>query len=223
MGNKIFVSYKYSDWQVAPLPNHADTKVRHYVDELQEALSEADHINKGEDDGESLANFTDEYIASKLRDKIFDSSLTVVLLSRGMKESDMAEKDQWIPWEISYSLRAQTRDGRQSQPNGVLAVVLPDQYGSYAWYFTEKHCPNCNSTMLQINQLFSILKKNMFNAKNKERGTCENHESGTSYKGDHSYIRSVKWADFMDKISYQLHKTMELRDRINEFDITKQI
>lgn len=223
MGNKIYVSYKYSDRQVAPLSNYAVTMARHYVDELQDALSEADHINKGEDDGESLADFTDEYIASKLRDKIYDSSLTVVLLSRGMKEYDKAEKDQWIPWEISYSLRAQTRDGRQSQPNGVLAVVLPDQGGSYAWYIKEKHCPHCNSTMLLTGQLFSILKENMFNAKDKERGTCENHESGTSYRGDHSYIRSVKWADFIGNISYQLNKTIELRDRINEFNITKQI
>jgi hypothetical protein len=223
MGIKIFVSYKYSDVQVEPLSNYAVTKARHYVDELQDALSEADHINKGEDDGESLADFTDEYIASKLRNKIYDSSLTVVLLSRGMKENDKAEKDQWIPWEISYSLRAQTRDGRQSQPNGVLAVVLPDQNGSYAWYFKENHCPHCNSTMLQTGQLFSILKKNMFNAKDKERGTCENHDGGTSYTGDHSYIRSVKWDDFMDNIEEQLKKTIKLRDRINEFNITKQI
>lgn len=63
----------------------------------------------------------------------------------------------------------------------------------------------------------------MLNAKNKERGTCENHESGTSYRGDHSYIRSVKWADFMGNISYQLSQTIKLRDRINEFVITKQI
>lgn len=222
MGNKIFVSYKYSDWQVAPLSNYAVTKVRHYVDELQDALSDADHINKGEDDGESLADFTDEYIASKLRNKIYDSSLTVVLLSPGMKENDKAEKDQWIPWEISYSLREQTRDGRKSQPNGVLAVVLPDQVGSYEWYFKEKHCPHCNSTMLLTGQLFSILKANMFNAKDKERGTCENHE-GTSYRGDHSYIRSVKWADFMGNISDQLNRTIELRKRINEFNITKKI
>ena len=223
MGNKIFVSYKYSDRQVAPISNYAVTMARHYVDKLQDALSEDDHINKGEDDGESLADFTDEYIASKLRNKIYDSSLTVVLLSRGMKENKKAEKDQWIPWEISYSLRVQTRDGRQSQPNGVLAVVLPDQFGSYEWYFKEKHCPHCNSTMLMTGQLFSILKGNMFNAKDKERGTCENHESGTSYKGDHSYIRSVKWADFMCNISYQINKTIELRDRINEFNIIKQI
>lgn len=223
MGNKIFVSYKYSDWQVASLPKHSVTRARHYVDELQGALSEADHINKGEDDGESLADFTDGYIASKLRDKIYDSSLTVVLLSRGMKENGKAEEDQWIPWEISYSLRAQTRNGRQSQPNGVLAVVLPDQSESYAWYFKEKHCAHCNSTMLQTGQLFSILKENMFNAKEKERGTCENHESGTSYMGDHSYIRSVKWGDFMANITRHLNKTIELRDRIDEFNITKQI
>ena len=77
--------------------------------------------------------------------------------------------------------------------------------------------------MLLTVQLFSILKKNMFNALDKEPGTCENHESGTSYMGDHSYIRSVKWDKFMGNISYQLNKTIELRDRINEFTITKKI
>lgn len=223
MGNKIFVSYKYSDRQVAPLSNYPGTTARHYVDELQDALSEADHINKGEDDGQSLADFTDIYIASKLRDKIYDSSITVVLLSRGMNDHYSEEKDQWIPWEISYSLRAQTRDERQSQPNGVLAVVLPDEVGSYAWYFKEKHCQHCNSVMLFTGQLFSILKENMFNAKKRERGICENHEGGTSYRGDHSYIRSVRWSDFMKDIERHLEKTIELRDRINEFDIKKQM
>lgn len=77
--------------------------------------------------------------------------------------------------------------------------------------------------MLLTGQLFSILKENMFNAKNKERGTCENHEGGTSYRGDHSYIRSIKWADFIRDIRDQLNKTIELRDRINEFNITKQV
>lgn len=222
MKRKIFVSYKYSDKKVYRLNDTLSwgeiTTVRHYVDKLTEILEKENHIYKGEDDGESLAKFQDSTIGSKLAEKIFDSSITIVLVSKGMKESK-PEKDQWIPWEISYSLKEQTRsDDRRSKTNGVIAVVLPDERGSYEYYITEN--TQCGSRTLNTNFLFQILRDNMFNVKKPQIRLC----NGTKiYEGDSSYIQSVKWKDFIEKPSRYIDKAIELRDKKDEFNIIKNV
>jgi len=139
MGKKIFVSYKYSDSQVQDLNIYeyvkdfwgnvirqkVTTTARHYVDKIDEILEDEDHIFKGEDDGEDMSTLQDATIGSKLGNKIFDSSITIVLVSKGMKEIYTAEKDQWIPWEVSYSIKEQSREGGRSKTNAVLADSMP--------------------------------------------------------------------------------------------------
>ncbi|MEO6177576.1 MAG: TIR domain-containing protein [Flavobacterium circumlabens] len=227
MGRKIFVSYKYGDTQVQDLNIYENTyfgrqkiqtKARHYVDELAKILENGDHIFKGEDDGESLADFSDEYIESSLRDKIYDSSITIVLVSKGMKNWG-EEKDQWIPWEISYSLKEYTRNGRTSLSNGLIAVILPDIFGSYEYYITRDEVCNCQN--LNTNFLFQILRDNMFNIKSPSTRNCSN---GTIiYYGDCSYIQSVKWSDFKESLNFYLGKAIELRDNKDRYNITKTI
>ena len=109
MGHKIFVSYKFADDQVKNLNGQQNSTVRDYVDELENHFDSSSHIYKGESSGEDLSELSEETIWSKLRDRIFDSTMTIVFISPGMKETWKAEKDQWIPWEVSFSLRTTTR------------------------------------------------------------------------------------------------------------------
>jgi len=221
MGRSIFVSYKYSDSKVFQLRNVLGiTTVRDYVDRLAGLLEQEDYLYKGEDDGESMATLKDSTIASKLGDKIFRSSVTIVLISKGMKNVALADTDQWMPWEISYSLKEQSREGGNSKTNSMLAVVLPDENASYSYYFTQN--PLCNSITYNTNMLFDILRLNMFNHKKKEENI--RHCNGKKiYQGSPSYIPSVKWENFEGNIDYYIGLAVTARQNINEYEIVKGI
>jgi antiphage defense system Thoeris ThsB-like protein len=231
MGRAVFVTYKYSDSLVQDLDVYESTEflgriikrklvttARHYVDKITEMLEDDDHIYKGENDNESLESLADATVGSKLGDKIFASSVTIVLVSKGMKSPFLQEDDQWIPWEISYSLKEQTRGDQRSKTNGLLAVVLPDEAGSYEYYITRDNECNCRS--LNTPFLFRILRDNMFNVKQPDRRLCND---SWVYSGDSSYIQSIKWNDFEKDPSKYIEKAIELRDRKDEFELRKNI
>ena len=87
MAQKIFVSYKYADSNVYQLNGKWNTTVRTYVDEfISRSYNKNFMIYKGEMDGESLAEFSDDTIWNKLKERIFDSTLTLVMISPNMKD-----------------------------------------------------------------------------------------------------------------------------------------
>lgn len=220
MARKIFVSYKHADDSVENL--NSGTTARAYVDELIE-LFEDDEIYKGEGD-EDLSEFKDETIESHLKDKIYDSSITLVLISPNMKDESENESDQWIPWEVSYSLKEITRNERTSQTNGLLAVVLPNEDSSYSYFLEENTCPYCRCTGYHTDKLFQILRDNMFNIKEPIFNNCTNHpDTNRVYMGYHSYIYSVKWCDFISDTDKYLDTAEEIRDNKDDYDLVKTV
>lgn len=151
MAHKVFVSYKYADNNVRALPGYlwGQTTVRSYVDKFENRVkNNGVCVYKGEHDGEDLSRLSENTIWEKLKDKIYDSTVTIVFISPNMKEIYKRDEDQWIPWEIAYSLKEMTRNDRTSHSNAILAVILPDINGS-TFYYDYAWNP------------FSILKKNI--------------------------------------------------------------
>ena len=141
-GRKIFVSYKFKDYDVKKLPDVTQpTWPCDYVDYIKNKILSDDDIYKGENSDEDISSWPEERIWKHLKDKIYDSTLTILLISPNMKEEGKWQRSQWIPWEISYSLRETTRNDRTSHNNAILAVILPDKKGKYDYYNKENMFP----------------------------------------------------------------------------------
>ena len=204
MGNKVFISYKYSDnsvQQLRPYDFLHTTTARDYVDIIQNKFDrDGIHINKGENDNESLADFKTETIRSRLADKIFDSSVTIVLISPHMKDSCKLEKDQWIPWEIAYSLRSKHREDNKSKRNAILLVILPDRNGRYDY---------ANS----YGFYFDIIQRNLNNLHT--RYDARKLNSGCS----HSYMLQCNWDKFISNPYVWIDAAIEIRDKGDKYNI----
>lgn len=184
MGRKIFISYKYADSDVKQFTNlnswyRQEDTVRSYVDLVETYFkNNSDHIYKGESDGEDLSQLSDSTIRDKLYDRIYDSTVTIVMLSPNMKEAYRQQKYQWIPQEISYSLREQSRTNSKGQSvtsstNALLGVVLPDRNGSYSYFWNKCTLCSSNCTMYNTSWLFEILRKDTFNIKRPDSEQCD--------------------------------------------------
>lgn len=226
MCHKIFISYKFSDDQVKNLKTNNNSTVRDYVDEVEKRLKATGEIYKGEEEDEDLSELSDDTIWEKLKSRIYDSTITIILISPGMKEKNKRDRDQWIPWEISYSLKETSRINKKGVPvksraNAMLAVMLPDSNGSYEYYQKRNEC--CKHKCLTCNGkvLFKIIRKNMFNKINAHPKQCYKGKF-CWYKGC-SYIDIITWDKFIKNINKYISEAWERKETIDEYNIVKEI
>lgn len=217
MAHNVFVSYKFKDNNVQHLYGCFPTTARDYVNKIEEYLAQEGHIYYGEHDDEDLSNYTDEQIWNILKDKIYPTTCTIVLISPQMKNNYAQDRSQWIPWEVCYSIRETTRGDRTSRRNGILAVVLPDQNGSYEYALSNRSCCLNGCVCYNRDWLFTILKENMFNQKEPIKRICEKQDT-ISY-GEYSYIPMITWRQFVSDVSGQIERVERIKDRANEYQL----
>lgn len=217
MGRNVFVSYKYADSNVAPLRYGYCCTVRDYVNILETILADNGHAYYGEHEDEDLSGWTEDQIYERLKNKIFPTSCTIVLISPNMRVYGRRDRSQWIPWEIYYSLRLETRADRTSQRNGILAVVLPDRNESYQYALQTWSCCSASCTKHLTDNFFNILKYNMFNRKSGCDRICFNNDQ--IWDGEYSYIPMIKWSSFINDVNYQIERVEKIRDRADEYEL----
>lgn len=146
MAHKTFISYKNSE----------ATGLR---DRIIEALGEDAKYYQGEHSGSpDMSDEKTEKIRNYLKDMIWGTSVTIVIISPHICESE------WISWEISYSLRMVGRGGITSRTNGVVGVIQKVN-GSYDW-LVQHHMSNdgCCSVTYNNSPIPEIILKNRNNA-----------------------------------------------------------
>lgn len=183
MAHKTFISYKYSEAQ----------ELR---DKIIASLGDDATYYKGETaDSPDLTDTTTENIKRNLRNMMYDTSVTIVILSPNIKKS------KWIDWEIEYCLKNNTRKERTSHTNGVVGVIMKVE-GSYDWLKKKKiNSDNCIVDIFNTDKLYDIINNNRFNQSPKvyacSRCHCINELTG-------NYISFVEEDTFLANPGYYI-------------------
>lgn len=180
MAHKTFISYKWSESQ--------DLR-----DRIIEAMGDDATYYKGEtSDSPDLTDTSTENIKKVLRDMMYDTSVTIVILSPLMKES------KWIDWELEYCLKLNTRKGRTSQRNGIVAVIQKVN-GNYSWFKYQVEKPDgCKVNNYHTEKVYDIINNNRFNQDPPQYNcqTCKCYDALTG-----SYISFIEEDDFLADIN----------------------
>ena len=201
MAHKTFISYKYSEAQ----------RLR---DDIIAALGDDATYYKGEtSDSPDLTDTSTENIKRNLRNMMYDTSVTIVIISPNMKKS------KWIDWEIEYCLKNNTRKNRTSHTNGVVGVIMKYN-GGYDWFKTAtKHTDGCSSSSYKEEFVYDIINNNRFN-QNPKVYSCNVCKTVDALSG--SYISYVEEETFLADPSKYIDNAYDKSENdADGYDFTK--
>jgi hypothetical protein len=202
MARKTFISYKYSE-------------ASGLRDTILKKLGNDSQFYQGETaDSPDLTDTTAENIKNNLKDMIFASSVTIVIISPEMKNS------RWIDWEIEYSLKEITREDRTSRTNGVVGVIMKYN-GGYGWLVSYTTNPDgCQSRAIDTNYLYPIINKNRFNLNTENKFSCPTCKTYSILNG--SYFALIDQDTFLSDPEQYIENAYEKSNQIENYSISKE-
>lgn len=176
MAHKTFISYKYSE-------------ARELRDEIIKALGDdADYYQGETSESPDLSDTSTENIKKNLKDMMYDTSVTIVIISPNIKKS------KWIDWEIEYCLKHETRKDRTSHTNGVVAVIQKVD-GGYSWFKKSRtNTDGCQVNYYEESLVYDIINNNRYN-QNPPHYSCNTCKCVNALEG--SYIAYVDEESFL--------------------------
>ncbi|WP_338951219.1 TIR domain-containing protein [Fusobacterium nucleatum] len=201
MAHKTFISYKHSEAQ----------KLR---DDIIKALGKDAVYYRGEtSNSPDLSDTSTENIKKALTDMMFDTSVTIVVISPNMTESN------WIDWEIEYCLKNINRKDRISHINGVVGVIMKYN-GGYEWFKKKKRKDDgCIISSYDENKVYDIINKNRYN-QNPKKYSCDVCKTVDSLTG--SYIAYVEEETFLSNPNKYINNAYDKsEDNAAGYNITK--
>lgn len=200
MAHKTFISYKYSEAQ-------------NLRDNILSALGDDAQYYQGEtSDSPDLTDTSTDNIKKNLKDMIYGTSVTIVIISPNIKTS------KWIDWEIEYSLKEITRSDKTSRTNGIIGVIMKYN-GGYGWIETNQmNSDGCSSRILDKDKIYSIIHNNRYNLKDPVY-ICKKCETVDRLSA--SYISLINEEDFLSDPNKYIDNAFDKSEDINSFNIEK--
>jgi hypothetical protein len=202
MAKKTFIAYKYSEAQ--------DLR-----DEIIKKLGDDASYYQGETaDSPDLTDTSIENIKENLKNMIFGTSVTIVIVSPNLKES------MWVDWEIEYSLKEYKRGNTKSHTNGIIGVVMKVN-GSYDWLISSFQNPDgCSTRSIDNSKLYDIIKKNRFNLITDDKYSCPTCKTFDQLNG--SYISLVEQDRFLINPQYFIENAYNKSKSLLNYKSSKQ-
>lgn len=201
MARKTFISYKYDE-------------ARTLRDKILLKLGEDASFYQGEtSDSPDLTDTSTENIKRYLRDMMYNTSVTIVIISPNMVKS------KWIDWEIEYCLKDITRKDRTSYTNGVIGVIM-NVNGSCDWIKIHQYNIHGTSVFRYRNEyLYPIIYNNLYNTTPplKHCNACDTFDFMQG-----SYITIVDEDSFLSFPNYYIENAFDKSEDITKYNLTKQ-
>ena len=202
MARKTFISYKFSEAQ--------DLR-----DEILENLGDDATYYQGEtSESADLTDTSTENIKESLKDMMFNTSVTIVIISPNIKQS------KWIDWEIEYCLKRITRNERTSQTNGIVAVIQKVN-GEYDWFKTiNSKTDGCMYSSYSEHLVYDIISENRYN-QNPKVYSCDTCQSINALTG--SYVSYVREEDFLNNPQWYIENAYDKSEEEDDgYDLTRE-